>query len=41
MAAKQWKDRRGISFSSEEKGNYESDTGDDIKPDQTNDKYIL
>ena len=33
MAAKCHRDRGGISLFSEEKGNYESDTGEDTDPD--------
>ena len=41
MAAKRCRDREGISLSIEEEKNYESDTGDNIDPDQVNDKYPL
>ena len=41
MAAKHRKDRREISLSSEEKGNYESNTKDDTDPDQADNKYPL
>lgn len=41
IAAKRWKARRRISSSNEEEENYESDTGDEMDPDQTNDKYLL
>ncbi len=42
MATKRQKARGGISLSSEEKENYESDTGDETDPDQVdNDKNPL
>lgn len=41
MAAKRQRARGGISLSSEEGGNYESDTGDETDPDQANDEYLL
>ncbi len=37
MAAKRRRARRGISLCSEEKENYESDTGDETDPDQADD----
>ena len=41
MAAKRCRDRGGISFSSEEEENNESNIRDDTDPDQANDKYPL
>ncbi len=37
MAAKRRRARGGISLSSEEEENYESDTGDETDPDQADD----
>ena len=41
MAAKRYRDRRRTSFSSKKEGNYESDTKNDVDPDQANNKYLL
>lgn len=41
MATKCRRTRGGISSSSTEEGNYESDTKDDTDPDKANNKYSL
>ena len=41
MAAKRQRVRGGISSSSEDEEDYESDIGDEIYPDQANDEYPL
>lgn len=41
MAVKKRGTRREIILSSEKKGNYESNIGDEIDLDQVNDKYSL
>lgn len=41
MTTKWQKDKGRISLSSEEERNYESNTRNDLDPDQANDKYPL
>lgn len=41
MAIKRFRNRRGISLSSKEKGNYKSDIRENTDPDQVNNKYSL
>ena len=41
MDAKCHRNRKGISLFSKKKGNYKSDTRDDIDPNQADDKYLL
>ena len=41
MAAKRQRARGGISSSSEEEEDYESDIGDEMDPDQADDEYQL
>lgn len=41
LTVKRLRARRGISLSSIKEENYESDTKDNIDPDQANDKYLL
>ena len=41
ITIKYYKDRREISLFRKKKRNYENNIGDDIDPNQTNDKYLL
>ena len=41
MTAKRRRNRRGISLSIEKKKNYESNTEDDMDPNQADNKYPL
>lgn len=41
MAAKRYRNKRGINLSSRNHENYKSDTRDDTDLDQANNKYLL